>query len=96
MMKSKIFVFLLIIYCVHNLLTFAAYGYDKYCAKTGKWRLTEKRLMALAFYFGGAGAFLGMQIFRHKTKHLQFQILVPAFMVIQAVIWVIAATIVLY
>lgn len=95
-MKNKIFIVVLIVYCVYNLLVFAAYGYDKYCAKKGKWRLTEKYLMGLAFYFGGAGAFLGMQIFRHKTKHLQFQILVPAFMVIQAVLWVIAAIVVLY
>lgn len=95
-MRHKIFLLFLILYAVHNILTFAAYGYDKYCARKGKWRVSERRLMGLAFFFGGAGAFLGMQVFRHKTKHLQFEILVPFFMVLQAVIWVVLARCILY
>lgn len=95
-MKHEIFIFLIIIYCVYNILTFATYGYDKYCAGKGKWRVSEGRLMGMAFFFGGAGAFLGMQVFRHKTKHLQFQILVPIFMVVQAIMWVVIARCVLY
>ena len=51
--------------------------------------------MGYAFFFGGPGAFLGMQIFRHKTKHLQFQIFVPVFMILQIVMWVVAAIIIL-
>lgn len=94
--KINIFICIFIIYCIFNLITIAAYAYDKHCAKNGKWRLTEKRLMGLAFFGGGAGAFLGMQIFRHKTKHLRFKMLVPVFMLLQVIILIIATRIVLY
>lgn len=94
-MSDKFFLFLCIIYVTYNIIVFVTYGYDKYLAKKGRWRISEKRLMGMAFFFGGPGAFLGMQIFRHKTKHLQFEILVPLFMVLQAGMWVIAAKIIL-
>lgn len=34
-----------------NLITFAAYGYDKFCARRGAWRVPEIRLL----FFGGGG-----------------------------------------
>ncbi|MGN0151870.1 MAG: DUF1294 domain-containing protein [Wujia sp.] len=94
-MNEKIFLFLCIIYSVYNVIVIFTYGYDKYQAKKDRWRIPERRLMGMAFFFGGPGAFLGMQIFRHKTKHLQFEILVPIFMLLQTIGWVIAARIVL-
>ncbi|MBE7070926.1 MAG: DUF1294 domain-containing protein, partial [Ruminococcaceae bacterium] len=35
---------------------------------------------------GGLGAFLGMKLFRHKTKHTSFRILVPVSMIIQFIL----------
>ncbi len=72
----------LAIFALWNLVVFAMYGADKSKAKRGKWRIPEKTLLLSAFLGGGIGAFLGMRILRHKTKHLQFQILVPIFMLI--------------
>ncbi|MBP3621270.1 MAG: DUF1294 domain-containing protein [Lachnospiraceae bacterium] len=95
-MKSKIFILVLIVYLLYNLSVMIVYGMDKHYAKKDKWRIPEKTLVGLAFFFGGPGAFLGMQIFRHKTKHLQFQILVPIFMILQIIIWVVVANAVLY
>ena len=60
-----------------NLVVFCVYGLDKYKAKKDKWRIPEKTLLLLAFFFGGLGAFLGMRVFRHKTKHRLFTIGVP-------------------
>ncbi|MBQ1419121.1 MAG: DUF1294 domain-containing protein [Firmicutes bacterium] len=60
-----------------NLIVFCVYGLDKYKAKKDKWRIPEKTLLLLAFFFGGLGAFLGMRVFRHKTKHRLFTIGVP-------------------
>lgn len=94
-MKLKIFLLLLIVYAVHNIFAFICYGMDKYYAIKDKRRVPEKTLMGYAFLFGGPGSFLGMQIFRHKTKHLQFQILVPIFMILQVIAWVVAAVLVL-
>ena len=66
-----------VIFAVMSLITFIVYGVDKAKAKKGSWRTPEKTLIALAFLFGSPGAFLGMKVFRHKTKHIKFQILVP-------------------
>ena len=60
-----------------NLITFALYGIDKRKARKNKWRIRERTLILCAFLMGGAGAFLGMSLFRHKTKHIKFKILVP-------------------
>ena len=89
--KVKIFVLVLIVYMVHNFVTIIVYGLDKRYAIKQTTRIPEKTLMGLAFWFGGPGAFLGMQFFRHKTKHLQFQILVPVFMGLQLIIWTVVA-----
>ena len=73
-----------------NLLTFAAYGIDKRKAQK---RLAYQRVYAaaLAAAGGSVGALLGMQIFRHKTKHPKFTVGVPLILLVQiglAVWWV--------
>lgn len=40
-----------------NAITFAVYGYDKFCAKRGAWRVPEIRLLGLAALGGSAGPF---------------------------------------
>lgn len=68
---------IIIYYIVVSVLAFFLYGIDKSKAKKGKWRIPEKTLFGIAFLGGGVGALLGMEIFRHKTKHMSFCILVP-------------------
>jgi len=60
-----------------NAIAFAAYGIDKWKARHGKWRISEATLILLAFIGGALGALLGMKVFRHKTQHWKFKILVP-------------------
>ena len=76
---------ILIAYVVWNIIVFFVYGYDKHQAKKEGQRVPEKTLLLLAFFFGGAGAYIGMQSFRHKTKHKSFQILVPIFLALNLV-----------
>ena len=66
-----------------NLLTFAFYGVDKRRAKKGAWRISEKTLLLLPLLGGSIGGILGMQVFRHKTKHWYFQFGVPAVLILQ-------------
>ena len=66
-----------------SLIAFAAYGRDKGLAKKGAYRTSEKTLLLLAAFLGGTGAFAGMRTFRHKTKHLRFQLFVPLCMIVQ-------------
>ena len=81
-MKLIIAVYLILI----NLITFVVYGVDKSLAIKHKWRISEATLIMLAVIGGSIGAFLGMQVFRHKTKHMKFVIGVPVIIVLQVAI----------
>ncbi|PRR93468.1 MULTISPECIES: DUF1294 domain-containing protein [unclassified Bacillus (in: firmicutes)] len=61
-------------------------GEDKRRAKAHKWRISEAHLWSLAVLFGAAGSYLGMQYFRHKTKHPSFQIGMPVLIMVQLII----------
>lgn len=62
---------------IWNAVVFAVYGFDKYNAINGKQRVSERTLLCFAFLLGGFGAFLGMQVFRHKTRYTVFKVGVP-------------------
>jgi len=66
-----------------NAVTFIIYGIDKLKAKKGMWRTSEATLLLLAAAGGSIGAFLAMQIFRHKTKHKKFIYGIPLIIVLQ-------------
>ena len=68
---------------VMNLLAFALMGIDKAKVKAGAWRIPEKTLFLVTALFGGLGGTLGMNVFRHKTKHWYFKFGFPALLVIQ-------------
>ena len=59
---------------------------DKQKALRGSWRIPEKTLLGIALIGGSFGTYLGMEIFRHKTKHLKFAVGVPVMMGIHAII----------
>ena len=65
-----------------NLFAFVLYGVDKVKAKKGAWRIPEATLLLVAFLGGSLGALLGMEVFRHKTKHAKFRILIPLFLIL--------------
>ena len=71
---------------VINLIAFALCAYDKFAAKLGIRRIPEKVLLGIAAAFGSAGMLGGMFLFRHKTKHKNFVILVPVFLVIHVIL----------
>ena len=76
----------LVVVFVMSVIAFAAFGLDKYKAKTDRWRTKEKTLFLFAILGGGIGAFLGMQVFRHKTRHTQFVVGIPLIMIIQLIL----------
>ena len=57
-----------------SVIAFVVYGWDKSRAGRGAWRVPEMVLHALALVGGVAGAALGMLIFRHKTQHVEFRL----------------------
>ena len=73
-------------YIVVNIIAFAMYGADKYFAKNDMWRISEKALLGIAAIGGAFGAFLGMETFRHKTKHPRFSVGLPLIFIAQSVL----------
>lgn len=61
---------------------------DKQKAKKDKWRIPEATLMGFAVFGGSIGAWLGMQIFRHKTRHKKFVLGIPFIIGVQVMICV--------
>ena len=77
-----IYIYLIII----NTIGFFAMFLDKQKAKRGKWRIPEKTLFLLALIGGSLGTTLGMNAFRHKTKHWYFKFGMPLILIIQVIL----------
>ena len=69
-----------------NIFAFALMGIDKAKAKKNKRRIPEKTLFLFAIIGGSIGSIAGMQVFRHKTKHMSFVIGMPAILILQLVV----------
>ena len=66
-----------------NAVAFIVYGIDKYKAKKARWRIPEATLLLLAVLGGSIGAWMGMKVWHHKTKHKKFKYGIPAILLIQ-------------
>ncbi len=66
-----------------SLVTFILFGADKHKAKAHKWRIPEKTLLGISLLGGFVGGFIGMEFFRHKTKHWYFY----AVMLVSLILW---------
>jgi len=65
---------------VLNVISLMFFGVDKLKSMRGGWRISELRLLLVAF-FGPFGAYAGMLLFKHKIRKVKF-ILVPIFLFI--------------
>lgn len=59
---------------------------DKVKAKRGSWRIPEATLLTLAALGGSLGAVMGMQLLRHKTKHLKFSLGLPLLLALHIIL----------
>lgn len=84
-MSDQLIPYLEVVYGLVNVGIFILYGYDKMQARREQWRISEKNLL-IGSVFGPFGAFLAMQIFRHKTQKMKFSLLVPAIMIIHVIL----------
>jgi uncharacterized membrane protein YsdA (DUF1294 family) len=69
-----------------NLITFFAFAWDKRCARTGKWRISERRLLFMALVGGSAGAVTGQLCLRHKTRKEPFRTLLLSILTMQLIL----------
>ncbi|MDQ0975593.1 uncharacterized membrane protein YsdA (DUF1294 family) [Neobacillus niacini] len=65
------------VYIIMNLIGLFVMKIDKDRAKNHQYRISEKTLWLVALFGGAVGTTAGMQLFRHKTKHVNFKIGFP-------------------
>ena len=80
-MKNLLIIYLVFIY----LCGFFIMIIDKSRAVHKEWRIPEKTLIGISVIGGSIGMLLGMNVFRHKTKHLKFTIGVPLILIMQII-----------
>ena len=68
---------------IMNILAFCLMGIDKHRARTRQWRIPERVLFGAALLGGSVGAWAGMYLFHHKTKHWYFVVGMPAILILQ-------------
>jgi uncharacterized membrane protein YsdA (DUF1294 family) len=84
--------YLITYFIIINIVTFITFGLDKYYAIKNKFRVSESTLFCLCIIGGSFLGYVGMKVFRHKTKKLFFRIGVPLIMIIEGFIlfkWII-------
>ena len=69
-----------------NAIGFLLMLIDKRKAIRRRWRIREKTLFLTAAIGGSIGSIMGMYTFRHKTKHLQFTLGMPAILFVQLIL----------
>ena len=57
---------------VMSVVTLILYGADKAKAKKHAWRIKEAVLLLFGLFGGALGGLIGMEVFRHKTRHWYF------------------------
>jgi uncharacterized membrane protein YsdA (DUF1294 family) len=58
---------------IANVISFAMFGIDKQRARSGQRRISERALLLSAAVSGTVGAWVAMNVFRHKTAKRSFQ-----------------------
>ena len=73
---------LVIYFFIINLLAIFLMKYDKVKAINNQYRVSEKTLFLIALILGGIGIYIGMYLFRHKTKHVKFTVGIPLIIIL--------------
>jgi len=78
----------LAIYAVASLLTFVLYWRDKHSALKDRWRTPETTLHFFELVGGWPGALVAQQVFRHKTRKLNYQLAFWLIVVLHQAFWI--------
>ena len=69
-----------------NIFTLIIMGFDKRQATSISKRIPEKTILFLCLLFGSFGVYVGVLLFRHKTKKKRFVYGLPPLMLLQSVV----------
>lgn len=66
-----------------NFAGFVTVGVDKYKSRKRLWRIPERVLFWFAIIGGSIGVYIGLLMFKHKTRRWYFMIGIPLIIAIQ-------------
>ncbi|TCT25030.1 uncharacterized membrane protein YsdA (DUF1294 family) [Melghiribacillus thermohalophilus] len=69
-----------------NAVTVGLMGTDKYRARKGKWRIRERTIFLWSLAGGAFGTLFAMYLYRHKTKHQSFILIIPVLTIVHGVL----------
>lgn len=78
---------ILVIFIVMNMISFFMMKVDKQKAIKRQYRIRERTLWIVALLGGAIGSTIGMNTYRHKTKHFSFRVGFPLLAVIEFVLY---------
>ncbi len=87
-MNYKLYTIVTIYMLIMSIIGFITMGIDKRRAIKRGWRIPERTLLLIAFIGGALGSFLGMHLFRHKTKKIKFIVLIPIALLLNILLWI--------
>lgn len=89
MTKKEVFsIKIIVLYLlIVNLVAYVWMGADKRKARSGEWRVPEKRLFLTALIGGAAGIWAGMYAYKHKTKHFTFKYGIPLLLAVNVIVF---------
>jgi len=74
---------LLLYLIIVNFICLLLFFVDKKRAQSGRYRIRERDLFLWALVGGAPGGWLGMYLFRHKTRHFKFKFGFPLIILLQ-------------
>ena len=77
----------ILFYGAASLITFLAYGADKYKSKRGGRRVPERTLHWLEVLGGWPGALIAANLFRHKRRKRKYVLVLAAIIILHAGLW---------
>lgn len=81
-MPISLTMFIFIYLAVMTVVGLCVMKADKVKAEKQKWRIKESTLFLISIIGGSLGTWLGMYLFRHKTKHWYFVVFMPLILIL--------------
>jgi uncharacterized membrane protein YsdA (DUF1294 family) len=81
---NLLYIYILII----NIIGFVLMGWDKKKAQRHEYRISERTLWTVAVIGGSIGSYIGMKVYRHKTKHRMFAMGFPFLVIVHSILFI--------
>ncbi|RXZ78798.1 DUF1294 domain-containing protein [Paenibacillaceae bacterium] len=81
---QEFLIIVLLYVAIMSVILFFYMRHDKKQAQLRRRRVPERQLFVIAILGGGIGGWLGMKVWRHKTKHASFAWGFPVITLLQA------------